>query len=134
MKKETAKSSELLLDATQKDIILHRNNVGACESADGRYIQYGVGIGIPGQRPSDFIGFTRVTITPDMVGKTVAIFTAVEAKKEGWGKPTNKREREQKAFIDSVNREGGIAYFSTGRALTFDEHVNYTLESSNTKE
>ena len=52
---------------------------------------------------SDFIGLTRVTITPEMVGKTVAIFTAIEVKHGT--KPTP----EQLNFIEFVRSAGGFA-------------------------
>ena len=52
---------------------------------------------------SDLIGWKPVLITPDMVGKTVAIFTAIEVK---YG--TTITTEEQKNFIDQVNKNGGI--------------------------
>jgi len=66
-------------------------------------------------KSSDLIGFTKVVITPDMVGKTVAIFTAIEVKKEGWDKEKSKsldaREEAQYAFISWVRKNGGFADF-----------------------
>lgn len=53
---------------------------------------------------SDLIGWNSITITEDMVGKRVAVFTAVEIK-TGSVKTT----AEQKIFIDNVNKAGGIA-------------------------
>lgn len=53
---------------------------------------------------SDLIGFTQITIDSTMVGRSFAVFTAVEAKTEV-GKPS----REQLAFIRAVNKLGGIA-------------------------
>lgn len=53
---------------------------------------------------SDIIGFKSVNITPDMVGKTVAIFIAPEVKTI-----SGKISTEQEAFINTVNRFGGIA-------------------------
>lgn len=52
----------------------------------------------------DLIGWTNIQITPDMVGRTVAIFTAVEAKTE-----KVKVTKEQSSFIRTVNQAGGIA-------------------------
>lgn len=59
---------------------------------------------------SDLIGWTSVVITPEMVGRRVAIFTAVEVKKPG-GKAT----AEQLNFLQRVQDAGGIA------VLGFDE-------------
>lgn len=53
---------------------------------------------------SDLIGWTPTEITLDMVGKTVAIFTAMEVK-AGADRPTT----EQKAFVSQVQSHGGIA-------------------------
>lgn len=53
---------------------------------------------------SDLGGWVPVTITPDMVGETVAVYTQAEIKKPG-GRPT----AEQVAWIEAVNRAGGRA-------------------------
>jgi hypothetical protein len=53
---------------------------------------------------SDLIGWTTREITPDMVGKKIAIFTAVEVKGER-GRAT----AEQLNFIQRVRECGGIA-------------------------
>lgn len=52
---------------------------------------------------SDIIGWKPITITPDMVGKTVAIFTAIEVK---YG--TTPVTTEQQNFVDQVNKHGGL--------------------------
>lgn len=52
---------------------------------------------------SDLIGWRKITITPDMIGKEVAIFTAIEVK-HGKTKVTEEQER----FIKSVNDAGGF--------------------------
>jgi ribosomal protein S19 len=53
---------------------------------------------------SDLIGWTTVEITPEMVGKKVAVFTALEVK-AAKGNPTD----EQLCFIENVKKAGGIA-------------------------
>lgn len=53
---------------------------------------------------SDLIGWHSIIITPQMVGKKVAIFTAPEVKTDsGFASP------EQNNFIKVVNEAGGIA-------------------------
>lgn len=52
---------------------------------------------------SDIIGFRSVIVTPEMIGKPVAVFMAVEVK-TGSGRATP----EQVAFINMVNNNGGI--------------------------
>jgi hypothetical protein len=59
---------------------------------------------------SDLIGWTSIEITPEMLGRKVAVFTAVEVKKPG-GKAT----AEQLNFLQRVKDAGGIA------VLGFDE-------------
>lgn len=63
------------------------NRRGAYQPKTGGYITYGLPPPPSGRREkddemkgSDRIGFTEVVITPEMVGKTVAIFTGVELK------------------------------------------------------
>lgn len=75
-----------------------RNNTGLFLTLDGaRRTQAGLGKGT-----SDLIGWREVQITPDMVGKKVAVFTAFEIKTEkGTVRP------EQQKFVDLVNRCGG---------------------------
>lgn len=53
---------------------------------------------------SDLIGWKTQIITSDMVGKKIAIFTAVEVKTQ-----TGKASSEQEIFISNVNNAGGIA-------------------------
>lgn len=79
---------------------LFRNNVGQYKDKAGNWIRYGVCN--PGG--ADLIGWTRVTITPEHVGRTLAIFTALEVKG-----PRGKLTNEQKMFLDMVFMAGGIA-------------------------
>jgi hypothetical protein len=79
---------------------MFRNNSGAFKDATGRWVRYGVAS--PGG--SDLIGWTPVKITPDMVGKTLAVFTAVEVKTI-----KGKISHEQTNFIDRVKIDGGLA-------------------------
>lgn len=53
---------------------------------------------------SDLIGWKETTITPDMVGKKVAIFTAIECKG-----PRGRTSPEQANFVRAVLNAGGIA-------------------------
>jgi hypothetical protein len=80
---------------------LWRNNCGMLQDRFGKWVRFGVAN--PGG--SDLIGFHSVIITPDMVGKKVAIFTAFEVKRSSGGKATDKQLR----FIDLVKCFGGIA-------------------------
>ena len=77
---------------------LWRNNVGALRDANGQLVRYGL---CPGS--SDLIGFRTIVITPEMVGRRIAVFAAVEVKDRA--KPTD----QQAAFINLVQQAGGLA-------------------------
>ncbi len=53
---------------------------------------------------SDLIGWTPVEITEDMVGSTIAVFTALEVKTK-----SGRASKKQLAFIRQVKEAGGIA-------------------------
>ena len=80
------------------NVRLFRNNVGLFKTQDGRNVQTGLCVG-----SSDLIGFTAKIITPDDVGKTVAVFTAIEVKTD-----KGKTSEAQSNFINMVNHFGGI--------------------------
>lgn len=76
---------------------------------DARPINFGLAVG-----SSDLIGWTPVEITADMIGQTVAVFTAIEVKTLK-GRPTDA----QVNFIETVKLHGGKA----GVARTEEEAV-----------
>lgn len=84
---------------------LWRNNVGVLTDRTGRPVAYGLGSeggrAMPGT--SDAIGLHTITITPDMVGRQVAVFVAIEVKDLG------QLTTAQRAFLLAVQRAGGIA-------------------------
>jgi hypothetical protein len=84
---------------SQEGYTLFRNNVGLAKLADGRRIRYGL---CPGS--SDLIGWKTITVTPEMIGQKIAVFTAIEVKSKH-GKTSGKQQN----FIDAVRQAGGIA-------------------------
>lgn len=87
------KTTLLKLDMYPGDIIIRKArplHAGLCEGG------------------SDFIGWSSKIITQNMVGKKVALFTALEIKTLE-GKTNKNRLEKQQAFIDAVNNAGGIA-------------------------
>lgn len=80
------------------DIRLFRFQCGRFQLIDGRWIN----VGVPGM--SDLIGLRSITITPEMVGRTLAVFAAVEVKSA-----TGRATEEQKLFIEMVSSLGGFA-------------------------
>ena len=104
--------SEIMLAANQTGAAVFRNNVGngvlgqvakqeggQFHIVNGRRVQFGL---CPGS--SDLIGWRTVKITPEHVGKSMAVFLALEVKAPG-GRTTP----EQINFIAAVRRAGGMA-------------------------
>lgn len=54
---------------------------------------------------ADLIGWTSITITPEMVGARVAVYTAIETKRTTGGRTSDA----QAGFIAQVLKAGGIA-------------------------
>jgi hypothetical protein len=79
---------------------LFRNNCGRLKDQSGRFVQFGLH---PGS--ADLIGWKSITITPEMVGKRVAVFTSIEVKT-----PTGKVRDDQINWQHQVAAAGGIAY------------------------
>ena len=78
---------------------LFRNNTGTLRDQHGRPVSFGLAKG-----SSDLIGWTTRTITPEMVGQQVAVFTSIEVKSA-----TGRIRTEQQQWIDAVQAAGGIA-------------------------
>lgn len=85
---------------------LFRNLVGKFKTVDGQWVNCGLGAG-----SSDLVGWTRVVVTRSMVGKPVAVFTAIEVKVPG-ARTEPERLAKQTDFIDAVRRDGGYAGFA----------------------
>lgn len=87
---------------TRENLERHRNALrpgDVCLRA-GRFNQFG--LIAPGS--SDTVGYTAVEITPAMVGQTVAVFTAIEAKAEH-----GRVDPDQRRFVEHIRSAGGIA-------------------------
>ncbi len=93
--------------------LLFRANVGQAWTGTKVTKLPGNRVVIDGARPfttglppgfSDLFGLVAVTVTPDMVGQQLAVFTALEVK-SAKGKPTENQEN----FLKAVNDNGGRA-------------------------
>jgi len=116
MRPESEVQQLVQIEAAKHGMILMRNNSGALPDRNGRMIFFGLGNiskkHSENTKSSDLIGITTITITPDMVGRQIGIFTAIEVKEEAWKpSPSDKRERAQRNFIEWVKSRGGIAGF-----------------------
>lgn len=78
---------------------LFRQNVGMLKDERGRMVRFGLH---PGS--ADLIGWRTVKITPDMVGKSLAVFTSVEVKTQ-----TGKVRPDQENWQKQVTDAGGLA-------------------------
>lgn len=119
MKQESEVQQDIQIGArTYFTSFLMRNNSGALPDQTGRIVRFGLG-NISKEhnkksKSSDLIGITPVVITPDMVGKVIGVFTAIEVKDEAWNenKKLDEHEQAQKNFIDWVLSLGGYAGFA----------------------
>jgi len=85
---------------TRPDLRLYRNNCGSLpDPRTGRLVTFGLARG-----SADLIGWRTVTITPEMVGQQVAVFTSVEVKTA-----TGRLRPEQEHWLGAVQAAGGIA-------------------------
>lgn len=99
---EAADLQRIRLDlGREPGVTLFRHNQGALRDVTGRVVRFGLHPGCP-----DLIGWRSVTITPDMVGRQVAIFAGVEVKAPGGKHPVTP---EQRAFINAITSAGGLA-------------------------
>ena len=87
------------LACSRVPVRLHRNNTGVLRDQHGRPVQFGLAKG-----SSDLIGWTTRTITPEMVGQRIAVFTSIEVKTA-----TGRLRPEQRQWLDAVQAAGGIA-------------------------
>lgn len=112
---ETAVQQAVRLKSSKQGRRMWRNNVGAVTDEHGRHIRFGLcneSAAINKTlKSSDLIGITPVTITADMVGQTIGVFTAFEVKKESWKYSGTEREEAQLNYINLVRTLGGIAGF-----------------------
>jgi hypothetical protein len=102
---------------TRPDLRLYRNNCGSLpDPRTGRLVTFGLARG-----SADLIGWRTVTITPEMVGQQVAVFTSIEVKT-----PTGRLAPLQANWLDAVQNAGGIA----GVARSVEDAVKIVANGS----
>lgn len=117
-KNESEVQQEIQIDAMMYGCTLMRNNSGCLPDERGTPVRFGLGNTSKEHnkriKSSDLIGITKVRITPEMVGLTLGVFTAVEVKSEAWNenKKFDSRETAQMNFITWVLSQGGYAFFA----------------------
>ena len=116
-KLEAPVQQAIKLAAPRLGMSLWRNNVGALPAEDGRLVRYGLCNDTKALnkrfKSADLIGLTQHVITQQDVGRTVAIFTSLETKREDWCYGGTPAETAQKRWRDLIIEHGGIAGFVT---------------------
>jgi hypothetical protein len=87
------------LTCSRGPVRLYRNNCGVLQDRRGVPVRYGLQ---PGS--SDLIGWRTVTVTPEMVGQRIAVFTSIEVKAA-----SGRLRPEQRQWLDAVQAAGGVA-------------------------
>ena len=97
---ETKLQQEIRLAlGTIPSLRLFRNQVGQLpDPRTGRYVQFGLAKG-----SSDLVGFKTIKITPEMIGKDLAVFTSIEVKTN-----TGQLSKNQHNWLQAVKKAGGI--------------------------
>jgi len=123
-KSEAWAQQQTRLDIARAGAFSWRNNVGAtpAKCPDCGTPQQPVRYGLANDssrlnkqiKSSDLILAIPRTITPDMVGTTLAQFGSVEMKAPGWTYTGKGREAGQAAWLALINKIGGFGCFTTG--------------------
>jgi len=118
--RETNIQRQIMLALGSGPTRLFRNNVGT--GWQGSMVEHAGGIvTLANARPlhaglckgsSDLIGWHSVVVTPEMVGRLIAVFVAIEVKSA-----RGRAMEEQQRFIQAVRAAGGLA----GLARSVDE-------------
>lgn len=119
---EEAVQNALRLRAAELGGALWRNNSGALPDKTGRIVRFGLGNDSAKLnkvwKSADLVGIVPVVITPNMVGQTLGVFLAIDAKDPAtWrGVPKSEHELAQENFFATVRRYGGIGGFAASTA------------------
>jgi len=85
---------------TQPNTRLFRNQCGALpDPRTGRLVTFGLARG-----SADLIGWRTITVTPEMVGRRLAVFASIEIKTT-----TGRLRPEQRHWLRAVQAAGGVA-------------------------
>lgn len=104
---------------TRPDARLFRNQVGSLpDPRTGRLVTFGLARG-----SADLIGWRTIVVTPDMVGRRLAVFTSIEVKT-----PTGRLRADQQAWLGAVRGAGGIA--GVARSVSDAEQLLANLPTS----
>lgn len=105
---EAGAQQAIRLEAAEKGILLWRNNSGALQDAEGRWVRYGL--------CNDSKQLNERYKSSDLIGvRPGGQFVAREVKAPGWRYTGTPREEAQLRWLEMVRAAGGDAQFATGR-------------------
>jgi VRR-NUC domain len=106
--------SQVRLAAPALQCTLLRNNQGVLRDERGRPVRFGLGnesAALVARFASpDLVGWTRYTVTPADVGRTIAVMTGIECKTD-----TGRVTPQQQAWLDRLAADGGVSGVARGR-------------------
>lgn len=105
---EAGAQQAVRLEAAEKGILLWRNNSGALQDVEGRWVRYGL--------CNDSKQLNERYKSADLIGiRPGGQFVAREVKAPGWRYTGSEREQAQQRWLDMVNAAGGDGKFATGK-------------------
>ena len=79
----------------------------------------------------DHFACVPVNITQDMIGRTIGVFVAIEAKREGVNAPT---ERQAKVLRSAIDAGGAALLIASGSVLEVEDAIIVAAMSAGVKE
>lgn len=119
--REAAVQTGTRLELARAGALPMRNNVGVAETADGRFVRFGL-MNTSKQenerfKSSDLVAPVPIVIQPYHVGRRVAVFGVFETKHPNWHlTPGDQHGQAQARFINLVLGVGGLGGFVTDPA------------------
>lgn len=112
---ESGVQKQTRLVAARAGKLLFRNNSGAFQDQNGRWIRYGLANDSSQLndeiKSSDLIGVSPYLVTAQDVGRVLGVFVAAECKPGDWHYTGTDREKAQLKFMNLVKQHGGFAGF-----------------------
>ena len=112
-KSEAAVQQAIRLAVQERGGRVWRNNVGAAQDPNGRWVRYGLANDSKAVndrlKSADLIGVLPVTLGPEHVGHTVGQFVSIECKAPGWTYRGTDREAAQRNWQILIQSLGGYA-------------------------
>lgn len=132
---EQSVQQECLVTAPSLDMYLGRNNSGAYTAKQPPspgtrwgWCNHNKQLNSVFKTP-DLLGWTSIVVTPEMIGKRVAVFTMVEVKDPDWKLEDNdKRAQAQLNCINKGIEAGAIAGFVTNVSQLDELKTAYLLD------